>query len=132
MQVSSDKADRQKAMSEPSTRELLRRLVVEQKALTPEVGLDGRLHYAVAEAVLGNEIDTRIWITQMMELGMLKKSSHRDMVMCPAHLRVDPMVQLECTKCKARSIRKSTLVEHVFCGYMEADIKFNKEGFLVF
>ena len=131
MQVSSDKAERQKALSEPNTRELLRRLVVEQKGLTPEVGLDGQIHYPVAEAVLGTEGETRAWITQMLDLGILRESSHRDMVMCPTHLRVDSMVQLECTKCKARVMRKTTLVEHVYCGFIEADTKFNKDGLLV-
>jgi hypothetical protein len=131
LQASSEKTDRQKAISEPSTRELLRRLVVEQKSLAPEVGLDGNIHYPLAEAVLGNEDETREWISQMLDLGMLRETSHKDMVMCPTHLRVDPIVQLECTKCKARSMRKSTLVEHVFCGFMEPDTKFNKDGFLV-
>jgi len=41
------------------------------------------------------------------------------------------MVQFECTKCRARNMRKSTLVEHLFCGYIEADTKFNKDGLLV-
>jgi hypothetical protein len=131
IQVPSDKTDRQRAFSEPSTRELLRRLLTDQKPLTPEVGPDGKVHYRVIDEILGPDVDTKVWINQMLELGILRESGHRDMVSCPTHGRVDPLVQLECAKCKARSMKKSTLVEHVLCGYIEADTRFNKDGFLV-
>ncbi len=132
MQVSSDsKVDRQKTFSEPSTRELLRRLVVEKRALTPEVGEDGRVHYRLADEVLGKAHTTAAWIDEMLELGILSKSAAKDMVRCPEHLRVDPMIQLECMKCKARRMRRTTLVEHLYCGYIDADSKFSKDGYLV-
>jgi len=132
MQFSSEnKVDRQKIFSEPTTRELLRRLVVEKRTLTPDVGDDGRVHYRIADEVLGKAHATAAWIDEMLELGILNKSAVKDMVMCPTHLRVDPMIQLECTKCKARRMRKTTLVQHLYCGYIEADTKFNKEGYLV-
>ncbi len=132
MQVSTNnKANRQKIFSEPSTRELLRRLVVESRALNPEVREDGRVHYVVADEVLGSSRSTSAWIEGMLELGILRKSAAKDVVTCPTHLRVDPMIQLECTKCRARSLRKTTLVEHLYCGYIDADSKFSKDGYLV-
>src|SRR5437016_7211618 len=132
MQSSSEnKVDRQKIFSEPTTRELLRRLVVEKRTLTPDVGDDGRIHYRIADEVLGKAHATAAWIDEMLELGILNKSAVKDMVMCPTHLRVDPLIQLECTKCKARRMRKTTLVQHLYCGYIEADTKFNKGGYLV-
>ncbi len=132
MQVSSDsKVDRQKIFSEPSTRELLRRLVVEKKALTPEVREDGKVHYLIADEVLGTAHPTGTWIDEMLGLGILSKSAAKDTVICPTHLRVDPMIELECTRCRARRLRKTTLVEHLYCGYIDADSKFSKDGYLV-
>ncbi len=132
MQLSSDnKADWQKIFSEPSTRELLRRMVLEKSLLTPEVGEDGMVHYRLADEVLGKDHATAAWIDEMLELGILIKSAPKDMVMCPTHRRVDPIIQLECTKCRARRIRKTTLVEHLYCGYIDSDSKFSKEGYLV-
>lgn len=132
MQVSSEnKSDRQKLLSDAKTRELLRRLIVDSKSLSPEVGADGLLHYAAAEEVLGGSAATEVWIDQMLADGILKRTTYKDFVTCPTHLRADPLIQLECLKCKARKMRKTTLVEHLYCGYIDADSKFDKNGFLV-
>jgi hypothetical protein len=131
MQISPDKLNRQKVFSEPTTRELLRRLVVEKKTLIPEVGQDGSIHYMIADEVLGSASVAREWIKQMMDFGILRESAKKDMVMCPIHYRIDPAIELECPKCRARSMRKTSLVEHVYCGYIEADTKFEKNGALV-
>jgi len=132
MQVSSEnKSGRQKLLSDPKSRELLRLLIVENKSLTPEVGLDGLLHYSTAERVFGDAFATEAWIADMLKDGMLKKSTSKDLVACPTHLRLDPLVQLECIKCKARKMRKTILVEHLYCGYIDADSKFDQGGFLV-
>jgi Thaumarchaeal output domain 1 len=132
MQVSSEtKSDRQKILSDPKTRELLRRLILGGKPLAPEVGTDGLVHYLVAEAVIGDVHATEAWIDHLLGSGMLNKSSFRDLVTCPTHFRVDPLIELECLKCKTRKLRKTTLVEHLQCGYIDTDLKFNKDGFLV-
>lgn len=132
MQVSSEnKSGRQKILSDPKTRELLRRLIVENKSLAPEVGDDGLLHYRAAEEALGDAAATEAWIGEMLAEGILKKTTYKDFVACPTHLRADPLIQLECLKCKARKMRKTALVEHLYCGYIDADSKFDKGGFLV-
>jgi hypothetical protein len=132
MQVSSEnKTGRQKILSDPKSRELLRRLIVENKSLAPEVGTDGLLHYLVAEEVMGDSVSTDAWIDEMLKDGILKKTTYKDLVTCPTHLRADPLIQFECLKCKARKMRKTSLVEHLYCGYIDADSKFDKGGFLV-
>src|SRR5690348_16947076 len=132
MQVSSEsKSDRQKILSDPKTRELLRRLIIEGKSLSPEVGADGLLHYLTAEEVFGDPQTTEAWIEQMVGAGLMKKTTFKELVTCPAHFRVDPLIQLECLKCKARKMRKTALVEHLYCGYIDNDSKFDKGGFLV-
>jgi len=132
MQVSSEnRSGRQKVLSDAKTRELLRRLIVDGKPLAPEVGHDGLVHYLVAEDVLGDPHATEAWIEEMLASGILKKTSYKDVVTCPIHFRADPLIQLECLKCKARKMRKTTLVEHLYCGYIDSDSKFDKGGFLV-
>src|ERR1700732_3960192 len=113
MQVSSEnKSDRQKILSDPRTREMLRRLIVEGRSLSPEVGADGLVHYISAEEVIGDNRATDAWIAQMIGSGFMKKPPQRDLVTCPIHFRADPLVQLECLKCKSRKMRKTALVEH--------------------
>ncbi|MDG6978138.1 MAG: hypothetical protein JRN58_03560 [Nitrososphaerota archaeon] len=132
MQVSSEnKSGRQKALADPKTRELLRRLIVEKKQLSPEVGADGLIHYRAAEEVTGAPDAAHEWIEEMLRLGILKKGPAKDFVTCPVHSRADPLIELECLKCKARKMRKTTLIEHLYCGYIDEDTKFDNEGFLV-
>src|ERR1700751_5034449 len=103
MQVSSEnRSGRQKILSDPKTRELLRRLIIENRSLSPEVGPDGQMRYFAAEEGLGDSKATEAWIAEMLADGILKKTTYRDFVTCPTHSRADPLVQLECTKCKAR------------------------------
>ena len=109
MQVSSEStSDRQKLLGDPKTRELLRRLIVGGKALVPEVGIDGRVHYLSAEEVIGDPHAAEAWVAQMVGSGILKKLSSKDLVTCPTHFRVDPLIQLECLKCKTRKLRKTS------------------------
>ncbi len=132
MQTSAEsKSGRQRVLSDPKTRELLRRLIVDSKSLAPEVGPDGLMHYFTAEEVIGDARATEAWIEEMLAGGILKKTTYKDLVTCPTHLRADPLIQLECLKCKARRMRKTALVEHLYCGYIDADSKFDKGGFLV-
>jgi hypothetical protein len=132
MLVSSEsRSGRQKLLTDPKTRELLRRLILENKPLAPLVGQDGLIHYMTAEDVIGETRATDAWIEEMLKDGILKKGAYKELVTCPTHLRADPQVQLECVKCKARNMRKTTLVEHLYCGYIDADSKFDQGGFLV-
>ena len=95
------------------------------------MGEDGLLHYRAAEEAMGDAPATEAWIGEMLAEGILKKTTYKDFVTCPTHIRADPLIQLECLKCKARRMRKTALVEHLYCGYIDADSKFDKAGFLV-
>jgi len=132
MQASSEsRPGRQRLLTDPKTRELLRRLIMEGTPLTPHVGQDGLIHYVRAEEVIGDTRATEAWIEEMAKDGILKKGAYKELVTCPTHLRADPQIQLECAKCKSRKMRKTTLVEHLYCGYIDADSKFDQGGFLV-
>ena len=129
--ASENKAGRQKISGDPKTRELLRRLITDGKTLEPEIGADGLVHYPLAEEAIGDPKEAEAWIEEMLASGTLKKTVSRELVTCPTHMRADPLIQLECVKCKARKMRKTTLVEHLYCGYIDSDSKFDKDGFLV-
>src|SRR5580704_4333537 len=131
---SESRSGRQRLLTDPKTRELLRRLIMEgtpPTPLMPHVGEDGLIHYIRAEEVLGDTRATEAWIEEMARDGILKKGAYKELVTCPTHLRADPQIQLECNKCKSRKMRKTTLVEHLYCGYIDADSKFDQGGFLI-
>lgn len=130
MQVPNPSAGATRLYSDPNTRELLRRMLTDSVPLEPAVGHDGKVHYPLAEAVLGAEADVKGWINEMVEQNILRKQGGKEVVMCPVHLRADPMIMVECVKCKSRSSQKRSLVEHTYCGYIGDDSKFDKGGVL--
>ncbi|MDG6919902.1 MAG: hypothetical protein JRN59_00045 [Nitrososphaerota archaeon] len=130
MQAPAPRIEATRLYSDPNTRELLRRMLTENVLLEPSVGADGKAHYPLAEEVLGVEVDVKGWIGEMVEQAILRKASSRQVVMCPVHLRADPMLMVECLKCKARNSVKRSLVEHTYCGYIGDDSRFDKGGTL--
>jgi predicted RNA-binding Zn-ribbon protein involved in translation (DUF1610 family) len=116
--------------SDPNTRELLRRMLAEGTQLDPSVGPDGKMHYPLAEGVLGPEADVKGWVEEMVHQGILRKQAGKDVVMCPQHQRADPVIMVECLKCKSKQSQKRSLVEHTYCGYIGDDTRFDKGGAL--
>lgn len=130
MQVPDPEVEAGRLYSDPNTRELLRRMLADSVLLEPSVGSDGRVHYSVAEAVLGAEADIKGWIEGMVRQDILRKHSSREIVVCPVHLRADPMIMVECIKCRSRNTVKRSLVEHTYCGYIGDDSRFDAGGAL--
>lgn len=116
--------------SDPNTRELLRRMLSEGVLLEPAVGADGKIHYPLADSVLGAEADVKTWIDEMVQQDILRRHSGKEVVMCPTHLRADPIVMVECVKCKSKLAQKRSLVEHTYCGYIGDDSRFDRGGVL--
>jgi hypothetical protein len=130
MQKPNSRLEAARLYSDPNARELLRRMLAEGRPLEPSVGADGKVHYPLAEEVLGPEAEVSSWLKEMVEQDVLKKSVRRELVMCPTHLRADPMVMVECVKCRSRLSVKRSLVEHTYCGYIGDDSKFDRGGTL--
>ena len=130
MQAPAPRIEASRLYSDPNARELLRRMLTENVLLEPTIGGDGRVHYLLAEEVLGPEVDVKGWIGEMVEQAILRKASSRQVIMCPAHMRADPMVMVECLKCRSKTSVKRSLVEHTYCGYIGDDSRFDKDGTL--
>ena len=130
VQAPGPRIDATRLYSDPNTRELLRRMLTENLLLEPKIGPDGKAHYPLADEVLGLEVDVNGWVREMLEQAILRKASSREVVMCPVHLRADPMVMVECVKCRSKVSSKRSLIEHVYCGYIGDDSRFDKDGTL--
>ena len=130
MQTPNHKVEPARLYSDPNTRELLRRMLADSVTLEPTVGADGKVHYALAENVLGAEADVKNWIAEMVHEDILRKQVSKEFVMCPVHMRADPIVMVECLKCKSKLSVKRSLVEHTYCGYIGDDSRFDKGGSL--
>ena len=128
MQIENPNLERGRLYSDPNTRELLRRMLMGSALLEPTVGADGKVHYPLADEVLGEGVNVQGWIAEMVHQKVIVKHSSKQIVVCPVHARADPMISVECIKCKSRHSVKRSLVEHSYCGYIGDDSKFDKGG----
>ena len=130
MEVNPPNVERGRVYSDPNTRELLRRMLTGNVLLEPTVGADGKVRYPLAEGVLGDEVNVQAWVQEMVAQSIIRKHSSKEIVVCPIHARADPMIAVECTKCKSRNSVKRSLVEHAYCGYIGDDSRFDVGGSL--
>jgi len=87
--------------------------------------------YPVAEKILGEPAKTNEFLSHLFDIGVLKRELCDKIVYCPNCDSANISVHYCCPHCKAFNIRKSALVEHVPCGYIDAEEKFQKKGKLL-
>jgi len=87
--------------------------------------------YPVAEAIVGTQSATEEFLKNLSDLGVLKTELFDKIVYCPFCDSVNISIRYSCPLCKAPNIRKSSLIEHVKCGYIDTEEHFQVANKLV-
>jgi len=87
--------------------------------------------YPVAEKIVGDAVGANNFLTQLFDVGVLKRELFDKFVRCLHCGSANISVHYCCPYCKSFKIDKSSLVEHVPCGYIDAEERFKKQGKLV-
>jgi hypothetical protein len=88
--------------------------------------------YPSIEGIFGEEASrTKDSLNKLYEAGILERKLFDKVVFCPKCNSANVSVRYCCPYCKSFDIRKSSLVEHVKCGYMDVEENFLKAGKLV-
>jgi len=85
-------------------------------------------HYQAVEAIAGNATDSETLLRRLYEVGILERKLFDKVLVCPKCNSANVSVHYCCPYCKSFDIRKSALMEHVKCGYMDVEENFNKGG----
>ncbi|HVP26340.1 MAG TPA: hypothetical protein VMT26_01575 [Candidatus Bathyarchaeia archaeon] len=93
----------------------------------PEVGY----RYAVVEKILGDDVKAEEFLNKLYEAGVLNRHLYDKIVYCPKCSSANISVRYCCPYCKSFDIQKSSLIEHVKCGYMDVEKNFQKGNKLV-
>jgi hypothetical protein len=93
----------------------------------PKVGY----RYPVVEGIVGDTKKAEALLNRLSEAGLLERSLHDKVIHCPKCGVADISVHYCCPYCKSFNIQKSSLVEHVRCGYMDVEENFRKNGKLL-
>jgi len=87
--------------------------------------------YPVVDAIVGDPSSTDEFLHSLSEAGVLKKELYDKIVYCPSCDSANVSIHYCCPHCKSFDVRKSALIEHIQCGYIDTEEHFRKEGKLV-
>lgn len=87
--------------------------------------------YPTVEAIVGDAANAEIFLKKLHEAGVLERKLFDKTVACPKCSSTSVSIHYCCPYCKSFDIRKSSLIEHVKCGYMDVEENFHKAGKLI-
>jgi len=93
----------------------------------PKVGYE----YPIVEAIIGDASSAEDFLNKLHEAGVLKRRLYDKIMYCPKCSSANISARYCCPYCKSFDIQKSSLIEHVKCGYMDVEENFQKTGKLV-
>lgn len=87
--------------------------------------------YPVVDAIVSDPSSSDELLRSLFEAGVLKRELYDKIVYCPSCNTADVSIHYCCPHCKSFDIRKSALIEHIQCGYIDTEEKFRKNDKLV-
>jgi hypothetical protein len=87
--------------------------------------------YPVVEAIVGDAADVEDFLNRLCEAGILERRLYDKIIHCPKCGSANISVHYCCPYCKSFNIQKSSLIEHVKCGYMDIEENFLKGNKLI-
>ncbi len=121
---------RKEAYIEPQTRDLLRRLLEEGDneeiipIYSPAFGFEYKTACSPPEDK--NEVCSlqRETLENLSQLGILKKTFYDSVTICPNCQSTLLTLHNRCPKCKSHNVEKTSLTEHIPCGYIDQRDKY--------
>jgi hypothetical protein len=91
-----------------------------EPAYSPDVGYS----YPLVENIVGDASQVEAFLNKLYKAGVLEKELYDKVLFCPNCNSANVSTRYCCPFCKSFDIQKSSLVEHVKCGYMDIEEKF--------
>jgi hypothetical protein len=96
----------------------------ELKTLEPVYDPKTGYHYPVVEAIVGDASQVEPFLSKLHAAGILERKLYDKIIFCPKCDSADVSIRYCCPFCKSFNIQKSSLLEHVKCGYMDIEENF--------
>jgi hypothetical protein len=99
----------------------------EIKTLEPVYDQQTGYRYPAVEAIVGDASQVEPFLSKLHSTGVLEKKLYDKTIFCPKCGSANVSFHYCCPFCKSYDIQKSSLIEHVKCGYMDIEANF-REG----
>jgi uncharacterized protein YbaR (Trm112 family) len=86
--------------------------------------------YQTVETIVG-DANAEAFLNRLWEAGILERRLYDKVIYCPKCNSANVSIHYCCPYCKSFEIRKSALIEHVKCGYMDVEENFMKGDKLI-
>jgi predicted RNA-binding Zn-ribbon protein involved in translation (DUF1610 family) len=93
----------------------------------PKVGY----RYTAVEEIIGDGAKVMPFLEKLYEAGILERKLYDKVIHCPKCESANVSIRYCCPYCKSFDIQKSSLIEHVKCGYMDVQESFQKGSKMV-
>ncbi|RJS80580.1 hypothetical protein CW708_00180 [Candidatus Bathyarchaeota archaeon] len=103
----------------------------EIKKLEPVYDLKHGYHYPLIEEIIGKTSNVKAFLQELYDAGILERKLYDKLTLCPKCNSSSVSVHFSCPYCKSFNIKRSSLIEHVKCGYMDVEENFRKNNKLI-
>ena len=100
-------------------------------ALNPVFNPNLGIRYPIIDEVVGNGGNSNEFLETLFKGGVLKRKLYDKIIYCPSCNSSNVSIHYTCPHCKSFDIKKSALIEHIKCGYIDTEDKFKKATKLV-
>jgi len=101
------------------------------EALTPIFDLKRGFVYPEVEEIIGESEDAEKFLEMLVEADIFRRELYDKTICCPRCGSANVSIQYCCPFCLSFDIKKSSLIEHIKCGYMDAEEKFVSDDRLI-
>ncbi|UCC58779.1 MAG: hypothetical protein JSW14_02385 [Candidatus Bathyarchaeum sp.] len=87
--------------------------------------------YPIVDEIVGGTSSAEEFLEKLFEGGVLERKLYDKIIYCPSCSSANVSIHYTCPHCKSFDVKKSALVEHIKCGYIDTEDHFQEEGKLV-
>jgi hypothetical protein len=98
----------------------------EIKTLQPTYDSQTGYRYPIVEEIVGDASQVEPFLEKLSDLGVLDRTLYDKIILCPKCSSPNISFRYCCPFCKSFDIQKSSLVEHIKCGYMDLEANFRQ------
>lgn len=87
--------------------------------------------YPIVDEIVCDPSKTDEFLQKLYEGGVLERKLYDKIIYCPSCRSANVSIHYTCPHCKSFDVKKSALIEHIKCGYIDTEDHFQKDGKLV-
>ena len=120
-----EKKDAQEVLNDRTTQILVSKFLSgEIKTIEPTYDSQSGYHYREVEAIVNDPSLAQPFLKKLYDSGVIERNLFDKIIICPKCDSANVSFRYCCPFCKSFDIKKSSLVEHVKCGYMDLEANF--------